>query len=333
MKNGRPTMKDVAKLAGVTQPTVSYVINGTATISEEVKERVYKAIEELDYKPNFNAVALKTKRSHVIGVILPDIVNSYYAVMAGILEKRLTKEGYMVLINSTSYKGEVEELIVKQLLSHNVEAFIIAYQFTNSECWRILGESGKEAVVIEAGKKGGMFSAVETDNFYGSYMATMHLLREGRKRIAYIGQNSNIDALWQRESGYIEALKESGSQGEPVIYRTGGPDEKWMEGVKIGGELIKQDIDGILVSSDEIAVGILKTFLSSGVKVPDDVSIIGYDDIPIAKLLIPELTTVAQPMNDICQNAADMLIKLIRGEKAASIKLKPELIVRKTTHK
>lgn len=333
MGKRQPTMKDVAKLAGVTQPTVSYVINGTANISEEVKERVYRAIEELHYEPNYNAVALKTKRSRVVGVILPDIANSYYAVMASILEKRLTKEGYTVLINSTGYKRHVEMLIVKQLLSHNAEAFIVAYQFSDPECWKILKESGKEVVVIEAGKAGEIFPAIETDNFYGAYKATEYLLKEGRRKIAYIGQNSDIEALWHREIGYTEAIKKSQIQTEPLIYRTSGPDEKWLEGVEIGKKLAGMNIDGVIVSSDEIAVGILKTLLSVGVRIPEDLSIIGYDDIPIAKLFIPELTTIAQPLHEICENAVEMLLKSIRGEKVVSVVLKPKLIIRKTTIK
>lgn len=331
MKNKQPTMKDVAKLAGVTQPTVSYVINNTATISEDVKERVNQAIKELNYKPNYNAVALKTNRSHVIGIVLPDITNSYYAVMAGSLEKKLTRNGYTVLINSTGYKEKVELMIIKQLLAHNVEALIIAYQISNQECWEILKESGKEIVVIEAGKLGNIFHKIETDNFYGANIATKYLLKEERKKIAYISQSSKIEALNMREKGYIDALKDGSRNQKPMIYRTSSPDEKWIEGVKLGRKLLHEDIDGLIISSDEIAIGVLKTFLSAGVRIPKDVAIIGYDDIPIAELFVPELTTVAQPLEEICQQAVKMLLKAIKGKKVESIILKPTLIIRKTT--
>lgn len=323
-------MKDVAELAGVTQPTVSYVINGTATISDDVKERVYRAIQELGYKPNYNAIALKTKRSHVIGIIIPDITNAYYSVMVSLLEKKLTREGYTVVINSTMYKEKVERLILEKLLSHNVEAFIVTYQFSNIECWEILKESGKEVIAIEAGANGAMFPQIETDNYYGAYIATEYLLKSGRKKIAYISQKSNIDALKNREKGYEDALKKS-SQKESLILKTDVLKQKWEEGIAIGKELLDSSIDGIVVSSDEIAVGILKTLISSGVKVPIDKEIIGYDDIPVAKLFIPELTTVRQPMNDVCENAVKMLLKAIRGEHVDSIILKPELKIRMTT--
>lgn len=330
MKKKQPTMKDVAKLAGVTQPTVSYVINGTATISDDVKERVYHAIQELGYKPNYNAIALKTKRSHVIGIIIPDITNAYYSVMGSLLEKQLTKEGYTVLINSTGYKEQVERLIIEKLLSHNVEAFIVTYQFSNVECWKMLKESGKEVVVIEAGAKAGIFPQIETDNYYGAYIATEYLVKNGRKKVAYIGQKSNIDALKNREKGYEDVIKKYSRQ-ESLILKTDVLKQKWEEGIIIGKQLLQSDIDGIVVSSDEIAVGILKTLLSSGVNVPLDKEIIGYDDIPVAKLFIPELTTIHQPVDDICENAVKMLLKAVRGEHVDSIMLKPELKIRKTT--
>lgn len=331
MKKRQPTMKDVAKLAGVTQPTVSYVINGTANVSPEVKERVYKAIDELHYKPNFNAIALKTQKSHVIGIIVPDIANSYYSLMASLLEKGLTKAGYTVLLNSTGYKIKVENQIVKQLLLHNVEAVIVTYQFSNPDCWKLLKDSEKKVVTIEAGKDAESFLQIEADNYSGAYEATEYLIRQGRKKIAYIGQNSNMDALSLREAGYLAALKKAGSQDKPVIYRTSGPDKKWEEGSKIGQELIHSDIDGLLVSSDEIAIGILKVLLSSGKKIPDDVSVIGYDDIPIARLFIPELTTVAQPVYEICEYAIDMLLDSLNGIMHEPVVLKQHLINRQTT--
>lgn len=330
MKKKQATMKDVAKLAGVTQPTVSYVINGTATISDDVKERVYQAIKELDYKPNYNAIALKTKRSHIIGIMVPDITNAYYSVIASRLEKQLTKEGYSILINSTGYKDNVEKLLLQKLLSQNVDAFIITYQFSCKECWDMLKESGKQVIAIEAGIDGKDFSQIETDNYYGAYIATKHLFMTGKKKIAYIGQNSKIDALKIREKGYLDALKEEGQ--EEIIIRTDVSEAKWKEGIRVGKEVVELDIDGLVISSDEIAVGVLKSLLSNAQKrIPEDIAIIGYDDIPIAQLFIPELSTIKQPIEDICSNAVRMLLELIGGKNVPSLILKPELIIRNTS--
>ena len=330
MAGKKPTMKDVAKLAGVTQPTVSFVLNGTATISEEVRERVLKAIEELHYKPNYNAVALKTRRTHVVGVMLPDLTNAFYSRIASCLERELIEAGYLAMISSTGYDQKIELDVVNRFLDHNVDAIITAYEIGNPDCWKLLRDSGEKVVTIEAGKRGAGFSGVDMDNYFGAYTAAKHLLSEGRRKIVFIGQNTTIEALAIREQGYIDALAENAM--EPVIYRTEDTAEKWTGGIGIGERLAKEhEADGILVSSDEIAVGIIKALLSNGARVPEDVSVIGYDNIPLSRLYIPELSTVAQPVDEICSCAAGILSGLLEGRTTDPVVLKPELILRNTT--
>ena len=334
MSGRKTTMKDVARLAGVTQPTVSYVLNGTASISDEVKERVLKAVEELNYRPNYNAVALKKQRSNVVGVVIPDITNAFYSGMVSGLEKELSRRGYQVLISSTGYKEKVETEILNRILDHNAEAVIVAYELGNPEGWKLLRDSGKHVIAIEAGKAGREFNDIDTDNYFGAYTATEHLFKEGRKHVVYVGQEANIEALANREKGYIDAVKNIGIQKEPVIFRTDVPDEKWEAGRKIGRSLAEdKEIDGILVSSDLIAVGIIKSLISSGIRIPEDISLIGYDDIPIAKLYIPELSTVSQPLGQICIKAAEMIDSLLNGNDIDmdTVTLSPELILRETT--
>lgn len=331
MAEKKTTMKDVARLAGVTQPTVSYVLNGTASISEEVRERVLKAVETLNYRPNYNAVALKTRRTNEIGIIIPDITNTYYSSMVSMLERELTKMGYLGFFGSTGYQKKTEREILDRFLYHNVDAFIIAYQLGDPECWKMLKNSGKKAITIEAGKAGEGFPGIEMDNHFGAYNAVKRLYEEGRRHIVYISQTYGIEALILREQGYIDAVKDFGVQKEPVILSTDITEGKWKAGTQIGEQLADaKEIDGILVSSDEIAVGLIKTLMSSGINIPGDISVIGYDNIPLAELYIPGLTTVAQPIEEVCVKAGEMIGKLMRGESAESLVLRPELIVRET---
>lgn len=329
MSKEKPTMRDVADLVGVTQPTVSYVINGTANISEEVKERVNWAIKELNYKPNYYAVALKTNKSNTIGIIIPDITNAYYSVMVSIVEKTLIKEGYTIIINSTDYNKATEENALKQMILHDVEGVIVMYQFSNKRCWQYLRDSGKKVVVLEGGSACGEFPCINTDNYYGGYTAAKALLDEGRTKIAYVGQTSKIQALVDRCQGYKDAMKEYGQVEGIQIYKTDGPADKWKEGKSIGKKI--RDVDGIVVSSDVITVGILKTLLMSNIKVPQDISIIGYDDIPLAELFVPSLTTIAQPIDEMCRLAVEKLLKLLAGETVENQLLKPRLVIRETT--
>lgn len=331
MSKERPTMVDVANLAGVTQPTVSYVINGTANISDEVKERVKQAIKELNYKPNYSAIALKTNRSSTIGIIIPDITNAYYAVLVSAIEKLLIKEGYTITIHSTDYNEMMEENALKQLVAHNVEGIIVTYQFSNKWCWDYLRDSGKNTVVLEGGTACGNYPCINTDNHFGGYSATEFLLKQGKKRVAYVGQTSEIEALAERCQGYKDAMRDYGQMNKLLIYHSSGPGDKWKEGTAVGKKIRNADIDGVVVSSDVIAVGILKTFLMSGIKVPQDISVIGYDDIPLAELFVPALSTVAQPLEEMCRLTVEKLLRLIAGEKVENSLLKPRLILRETT--
>lgn len=311
MSSDRPTMKDVAKLAGVSQPTVSYVINGSASISDEVKRRVNDAIQALNYKPNYYAKALKTNTSESIGIIIPDIVNQYYARLLQIIEEGLHAKHYQIIIYSTSYDADIEEQSVRQLLSCNVYGVITLYQFTNIKCWDLLVSSGVSLVAIEGGSYCAKLGipCVNVDSHLGGYMATRYLLGRGCKRIAYIHQNSNIDALVERYSGYEEAMKQANLFQPNDIFITKTPDNKWVEGQTIGKRLAMLPFDGIVASSDIIAVGIIKELQLYGRKVPDDVAVVGYDNVPIAELFIPALTTVAQPLEDICSLVIEMIFR------------------------
>ena len=330
MKKDSPTMKDVARLAGVSQPTVSYVINGSASISQEVKNRVHDAIRQLNYKPNYNAKALKTNTSEIIGIIIPDVVNQYYARLLQILEEDLNAKKYHLIIHSTSYDGAIEESSVRSLMSYNVHAIITLYQFTNPICWKLLKDYGKPTVAIEGGQyctKLGI-PCINVDSHLGGYMATRHLLGLGCRRIAYVHQNSMIDALQERRSGYIEAMKAAGLFREEDIFCTKNPNDKWNEGKSLGKQLARLPYDGIITSSDLIAVGVIRELLHAGKKVPDDVCVIGYDDVPIAELFIPALTTIAQPLEEICALAVKSIFDT--SGKVVLPTLQPQLIKRES---
>lgn len=331
MNKSQPTMRDVAKRAGVTQPTVSYVINGTANISDEVKERVYTAIKELNYKPNYYARALKTNKSNVIGIIIPDISNEYYARMVNLVESTLMKKKYTVIINSTNYDKRAEEQSIKQMLSYNAAGIIVMYQLGNIKCWSQLEESGIAVVVLEGGRGCGTLPCINTDNHLGGYLATKFLLEKGLKKIVYVGQASDIEALTERCQGYKDAMAEYNLYLPELFYRTSGPGDKWKEGQLLGKKLASLHVDGIIVSSDVIAVGIIKSLMQAGKRIPSDISVIGYDDIPLAELFIPALTTVAQPTEKMCKMAVDIILSEASQTDINTLySLTPSLIKRET---
>jgi DNA-binding LacI/PurR family transcriptional regulator len=324
----QPTMRDVAKLAEVTQPTVSYVINNTANISDEVRERVHRAIRELDYKPNYFARGLKTNKSNMIGIVVPDILNEFFAFIINETEKLLARENYGILIQSTNYDATLEEKALRSLVDYNVEAIIVAYQPGSRNSRTILRNYHWPVVIFEGGTACKGIPCINLDNFYGGWTATQYLLEQGRRRVAFIGQNSYIEALRDRCRGFLEAVKEYGASGE--VFETSGPGNKWEEGIRLGERIVRYPLDGIVVSSDVIAVGILKSFLTAGKRIPQDIAVVGYDDVPLARLVVPALTTMAQPVQDLCSIAVQKILRALKGEPITGELLRPRLIVRET---
>ena len=321
-------MRDVARLADVTQPTVSYVINNTAAISDEVRERVNNAIRKLNYKPNYFARGLKTNKSNMIGIVIPDILNEFYAIIVNEL-KRILQEQFGVVIHSTNYDVTFEEKGLQSLIDHNVEAIIFAYQPAGKDICNILQSYGRPAVLLEGGTGRGI-PCINTDNFYGGYTAAKYLLDRGRTQIAYIGQHGHIEALKERQRGFYEAVRKHGKNKSHIEFETVDLGNKWDEGVRLGKELLRHSLDGIVVSSDVIAVGILKSILTSGKKVPENIAVIGYDDIPLAKLFVPALTTMAQPIKEMCTMTVQKIMQGLNGETVKDELIKPELIIRET---
>lgn len=330
LKQKTATMRDVAKLAGVTQPTVSYVINNTANVSDEVRQRVNEAIKELNYTPNYFARGLKTNKSSMVGIVIPDILNEFYASIVSELEKKMLNEHFRVVVHSTNYDPFEEKRALAGLLDYNVDAIIMAYQPIGASNVRLLKRFTQPVVVLEGGAACQGIACINTDNFYGGYTATKYLINQGRKRLAYIGQNNDIEALRERCRGFQEALREHGLSETGQLFETSGPGNKWEEGIKLGEKLLPHSLDGIVVSSDVVAVGILKTLLFANKRVPEDIAVVGYDDIPLAKLFVPALTTIAQPLNDMCSKAVEKVMQGLDGKAMVDELIKPQLIIRET---
>lgn len=332
MPKKRSTMNDVAKLAGVTQATVSYVINHSANISDEVKVRVNDAIKKLNYTPNYNARALKTNNSNIIGIILPDIVNQYYSRMVEHLEGLLIQSNHHTMVYTTSYNPEYEKEIIQRLLSYSVEGIIVLYQLTDTANWDILKYSGKPIIALEGGsycKQIGI-PCIKTDSFSGAYISAKYLLDQGAKKIAFIHQTAVNESLHDRLLGYTQAMEETGLYDPKHIFYLENTADRYEEYKKIADQLIKQPFDGIVATSDLIAAGLIRELLYRGKTVPDDIRVVGYDDVPLASLFIPSLTTISQPLEEICRLIIQILFPDENTRPAADTVIKPKLVVRES---
>ena len=332
MANKRPTMNDVAKLAGVTQATVSYVVNNSANISDEVKARVNEAIKQLNYSPNFNARALKTNSSNIIGIILPDIVNQYYSRMVEYLEYLLIQSNHHTMVYTTSYNASFEKDIIQRLLSLDVRGVIVLYQLTDANNWDTLKKSGKKIIALEGGSYCTQIGipCIRTDSFSGGYMATNYLLSQGAKRIAYIHQTAIIESLYDRFLGYTKAMKDADLYQPEDVYYMDNTADRYKEWERIGNQIAALPYDAIISTSDLIAFGIIRQLLQHGIHVPEDMRIIGYDNIPLAGLFIPALTTMAQPLEDICKQIVSLLFPEEGCTDDITTAFTPKLIIRES---
>lgn len=332
MSKKRATMNDVAKLAGVTQATVSYVINNSANVSDEVKERVYDAVKKLDYRPNYIARALKTSNSDIIGIILPDIVNQYYSRMVEHLESLMIESGHHTMVYTTSYNPNYEKDIIMRLLSYDVQSIVVLYQLSDAANWNVLKLSGKPIIALEGGSYCSQIGIpnMHTDSFYGGYTATRHLLDTGAEKIAFIHQTAVNESLHDRFLGYSQAMKDAGLYHVEDIYYIENTANRYKEYEKVGSQLAGMPYDGIVATSDLIAFGLIRQFKMHGKSVPEDVRIVGYDNVPLADLCIPSLTTISQPIEEICEGIIGLLFSPDGEKPSVDMKFKPELIIRES---
>lgn len=329
----RPTMKDVAELANVSQPTVSYVLNNSAKITDTVKARVWAAIETLQYRPNNMARTLKTNQSNTIGILIPDISNSYYAQMMNTFTSVLRRIGKTAIVSTTSYDPHTEVNDIGQLLSNNVDAIIVAFQLRNPESVHALQQAGVPVVIVEGQKVDKAFGYIGTDNYFGGYEATRVLLDQGLTKVVYIDQSGAIAALEARREGYRQAMIDAGLAQSIDVITTEATNDKWQAGLAIGKAVVQKRPEGVIASSDIIAAGILRTLFINKLKVPEDIQVIGYDDIPLAKVFVPAISTMAQPIEAVCNATVKALVENNEQNKLTLIdqNFRPTFVARETT--
>lgn len=311
------TIKDVAKLAGVSISTVSRVINNSKPVSPEVRRRVLDAIDELEYKPNQVARSLVTRKSNLIGIILTDIGNSYMAQMIRGIEEVGRMYNYDIILSS-SYGDENREMKLAELLrSKQVEGIILISETANKNVINTIREFKIPSVYLNKYYSNESFPSVSIDNFEAAYRMTNYLQKLGHEKIIYITANEKEEKSIEKQKirGYKKSIAENG-QEEFFLSVEGF---RMEDGYSIGDtvlELVKEDgVTGVFCSQDEIAIGLINYCYDNNIKVPEDISICGYGDTKIASIYRPKLTTVKEPYYDIGAVAIRKIIKEIDGEK------------------
>ena len=323
------TIKDVAEMAGITVTTVSRVLNNRGYISEKTRQKVNAAMKELDYQPNEIARALFRKKSNLIGLIVPDVAHPFFAELTSSIEYYAYKNGYKILI-CNSYGDSVKEKEYIDMLKRNQVDGIIMGSHT-LETFEYLN-LGRPIVSIDRCLADNI-PYIASDNYNGGVLATNILIEKGCKKLAHISGPLILNTpANKRFQAFIDVTTKKHINHVVVETRLNSFEIEEYE--KLIYELFSEhpDIDGIFASSDIIAACVINISNVLGKEIPRDIKVVGYDDINIASLIVPSLTTIRQPIKEIGEMAIKSIIDQLEERPTSNENILPvEIIVRKTT--
>lgn len=308
------TIRDVAKLSGVSVATVSRVINSNGYVSKETKEKVDKAIKQLNFTPNHFARGLVYKKTNTIGLLVPDIKNPFFPEIAKAVEETALQKEYSIILSNTDHNFQKEKRYIQLLLEKSIDGIIITGEIHESNI-EILVQNNIPIVVTDARVSDSQIPIVYTDNIEGGRRATHHLFDQGYTRVGHIKGPDHITTAEDRYSGYKLALEERNIEFDSTIVQWG--DYQTLSGYEAMKRLLsmKHPPDAVFVANDLMALGALDAVRHSELKVPEDIGLVGFDGIPIIEVLQPRLTTIQQPFYEIGTLATKMLIEAIDGKK------------------
>ena len=326
-------MKDVAVLAGVSTSTVSRVINNSMPVDEETRLKVEQAIKTINFKPSLMARGLRMKSANLIGIVVPELQHETFTSFIKFTEQSVEAQGYNLVIGSTSSNVETEERFIVNLIRRNIDGIIFSRVSDNSQALKLIDRSNIPIVIIDRSLEREDIPSVVMNNYGAGVMAAEHLLSLGHRRFACITGPMDISINRDRIRGFRETIVQSGGTLEDKCVFEGN--FKFESGGRGVDYLVdtRADFTAIWVQNDYMAIGAINRFVARGISVPGDVSVIGLDNIEHSWMIQPALTTIAQPFQEMCANAVDIIIKMSRKEQisATRIVLDPELLVRGTT--
>jgi len=308
------TIKDVAKLAGVSVATVSRVINHSPKASESSREAVLSAMQHLQYHPNANARALAQQSTETLGLIVADVSDPFFGAMVKAVEQVAYATGNFLLIGNGYHNIDKERQAIEQLIRHRCAALVVHAKMLPDDELQSLMKQIPGMVLINRILPGFEQRCVALDDRYGSWLATRHLIQNGHQRIAILCSNHGISDATDRLQGYLDALKEHNIPVDDKLIAYGEPDE-------IGGEQAMADLLGLGRSftavtcyNDSMAAGALSVLSDNSIDVPNDISLVGFDDVLISRYLRPRLTTVRYPVVAMANQAAQLALALANNQ-------------------
>jgi LacI family transcriptional regulator len=327
-------IKDVAQLAGVSTATVSHVINSTRYVSDEVKKKVYDAMKQLNYSPNPVARSLRSRKSNIIGLIVPikgnDNSNNFFMSVANGIESVLKKHHYHLILSNSREKYEEELERIQMFNNQWIDGLILAPTTQSEEHKDMERTFGDYPVVfIDRKPKHLQGDCVLINGFDGSYQAVKALLAKGHTRIGFISGGLHVSSVEERLMGYRKALQEKGIEPDASLIKSG--ESLWTSGYDLTHELItNENVTALFVANNVMCMGTMKYLREKRIQIPDRMALVCYDDYEWTGVIDPPLSVVRQPAYQLGEKAAEILLHRIenRNGKIKEYRLPAELIVR-----
>lgn len=336
MKLENPTSRDIAEIAGVSQATVSRALRDSPLVRKETREKIQQIARELNYFVNRNAAGLRTQQSNTIALLLFDEaggdaaqINPFFLSMLGFITRAASRRGYDVLISLQQF---TDDWHVEYQASHRADGLILlgyGDYVVYGEKLTALAAANTRFIIYGAPLDDGPGHSLGCDNEAGGYIATQHLLDAGRRRIVVLGDTSKAHPEFRsRRDGYRRALQEAGlRESTDLIVHADNTEEDAR--AAIAGILASNvEIDAVFSVTDLMAAGAIQALTESGRRVPEDVAVVGFDDLPRSAFMRPALTTVRQNIRKAGEGLVQSLIDMIEGKEVSSRQIAPELIVR-----
>ena len=324
------TIKDVAKLAESSITTVSRVINHTGYVKQETREKILYAIKTLHYIPLERSDGPKDKQT--IGFVVPNIENPFFGKMAKHISSIANAFNYNILLVNIGEENNTTDDYLFDLISHRVDGLIYASSHKNLEVIRIAQGKNLPMIFLDREIKHARINSVTVNNNYGAFIATEHLIKLGHRQIAYIGGAPGMEISTRRKEGYLRALGENGLPADEQLVCYG--DYTMQSGFEWMAELYKKrpDITGVIAANDLMAIGAIYYLNKNGIRVAEDISVIGFDNIELAVNITPALTTVEYPMEQMSERVIELMLRQIRkdDDQVEAVTLFPKLVVRES---
>lgn len=328
----KTTIKEVAKTAGVSISTVSRVLNNQKGYSNETREKVMKAITELQFSPNAFARGLVSKKTQKIAVIMPGVSSLFSNRLLYVINEKANDHHYNVMVCNTSFHGERTHKYLELIKEKQVDGIIVLRESLTEHLHKVLEKSDMPVILVCSMSEKFPYPFVKVDDYQASYDVTSYLINKGHTSIAMIsGTLKDEIAGKPRFNGYQQALVDHGIELDTNLIEFG--DFSYQSGSVCARSLIKKKVNftAFFAASDEMAIGVLNTAHQYGIKVPDELSIIGYDNTQLSEMSFPQLTTLSQPIEKIGVTAVEHLIAAIKNKPFNETCILPHRIVERDT--